>query len=515
MLAAILGWLGWLASLALSPVTVGLIVLLLTLGYLYLSRNKNFWKGKGIANLPYRFPFGNTGFLDFFKNSFCKVSAELYEETKKAGGFVGMVDWQGPSLSVTDPEMIKGVLVKDFETFTERQPSSWNINQGIFGKMLSNLTGQEWKDVRNISTPTFSTGKIRSMTGILEEQSNILADQMFKESQADGEINTKEVIARYTMDTIASVAFGLNADSIRNPESPIAKQAIGLRKPPSAFKVFLFMALFFLPNFIKKRFDTTGLFIENDAINFFVNISKRTIKEREEHPEQRRNDYLQLLLDSRKEDSQKRKLTDDEITAQCMLFFFAGSDTTSNAVSWAARLLAFHPAVQEQIQAEIDDNLHSDNDSITFDMVNSKMPLLDRVLTETLRMYPLMQLTRAATRDWRIPGTDTVLPVNSMVYMYPYAMQRDPELYPNPDSFDPDRFLEPHNPYTYLTFGQGPRNCIGMRFAQLQAKVALVAVLRKYSLVTGPKSGEVEPVLDPGFAQTQEKDGTWLKVVRR
>ena len=134
-------------------------------------------------------------------------------------------------------------------------------------------------------------------------------------------------------------------------------------------------------------------------------------------------------------------------------------------------------------------------------------------------MYPLMQLTRSSNRDYRIPGTDAVLPANSIVYMHPYALQRDPDLYPNPDAFDPDRFLtdgkEPRNPYTYLTFGQGPRNCIGMRFAQLQAKVALVALLRKYSLVTGPKSGEVQPVLDPGFTQTQEKDSTWLKIVQR
>ena len=518
MLSAMLSWLGWLASLVFSPVTIGLFVLLLTLGYLYLTRNKNFWKDKGIANLPYRFPMGHAGF-DFFKTSFHDTSAWLYEKTKKEGGCIGILDWLGPALSVTDPEMIKTVLVKDFESFAERQPSSFNTNQGIFAKMMTNLTGQDWKDVRNISTPTFSTGKIRSMTSILEEQSNILADQMFKESRTEGEINMKTVISRYTMDTVASVAFGLNADSIRNPESPITKKAKGLTRPITAFKFLLFIVLYCLPNFIKKHFDITGLMVDNDSVNFFMNISKRTIKEREEHPERRRNDYLQLLLDTRRDDSQKRKLTDDEIVAQCMLFFFAGVDTTSNALAWAARLLAFHPAVQERVQAEIDDNLPSDNDSITFDMVNSNMPYLDRVLTETLRMYPVMQLTRTSTRDYRIPGTEAVLPAKSMVYMYPYALQHDPDVYPNPETFDPDRILadgkEPRNPYTYLTFGQGPRNCIGMRFAQLQAKVALVALLRKYSLVTGPKSGEVQPVLDTGFTQTQEKDGTWLKIVQR
>ncbi|KAF0312472.1 putative cytochrome P450 6a13 [Amphibalanus amphitrite] len=342
---------------------------------------------------------------------------------------------------------------------------------------------------------------------------------MFKESQKDGEINVKDVFARYTMDTIASVAFGLEADSIRNPESAIAKKGVLLRKPPPMYKILIFMSVSYLPSFIRKRFDFTSYIFGNNALEFFVDISRRTIKEREEHPERRRNDYLQLLIDSRRDDSQARKLTDDEITAQCLLFFFAGNDTTSNALTWAARELAFHPEVQERVQAEIDEVLKSDKDSITFDKVNSGMPYLECVLTETLRMYPLMQLTRCSTRDYPIPGTDAVLPANSIVYMMPYSMQHDADLYPNPESFDPERFLsnnkEARNSYTYLPFGQGPRNCIGMRFALLQAKVALVALLRKYSLVTGPKSGEMEPVLDPGFTQTQEKGGTWLKVVRR
>ncbi|XP_043246217.1 cytochrome P450 3A31-like [Amphibalanus amphitrite] len=385
--------------------------------------------------------------------------------------------------------------------------------------MMSSLTGQEWKDVRSISTPSFSTGKIRGMTVILEELSNTLADQMFKESQKDGEVNVKELFARLTMDTIASVAFGLDADSIRNPESTIAKKAQLLRSPLTPLSMFALMSYIIMPSFIKKRLDPTSIVVNKEAIDFFVNISKRTIKEREEHPERRRNDYLQLLIDSRRDDSQARKLTDDEITAQCVLFFFAGSDTTSNVLAWAARQLAFHPEMQERVQAEIDEALPSSDDSIAFDKVNSGMPYLESVLTETLRMYPLAQLTRCSTRDYPIPGTDAVLPANSIVYMFPLAMQHDADLYPNPESFNPDRFLttgkEMRNSYTYLPFGQGPRNCIGMRFALLQAKVALVALLRKYSLVTGPKSGKMEPVLDPRLAQTQEKGSTWLKVVRR
>ncbi|XP_037085521.1 cytochrome P450 3A2-like [Pollicipes pollicipes] len=242
------------------------------------------------------------------------------------------------------------------------------------------------------------------------------------------------------------------------------------------------------------------------------------MRQRLEHPEQRRSDYLQLLLDTRREDGQRRCLTDDEIIAQCLLFYFAGYDTTSNALAWTARLLAFHPHQQERLQAEIDGKLMSEEDRITFDMVNS-MPYLDNVLSESLRLYPNPQLSRCCTKPYRLPGTDTIVPQNCLVYVSPYGIQRDPGLYPNPDAFDPDRFLPEikadRHAYAWLSFGQGPRNCIGMRFALLQAKMALVAILRRYSFVPGARSGGAVPEIDATPGLLKEKGGTWLKVVRR
>ncbi|KAF0307540.1 Cytochrome P450 6B7 [Amphibalanus amphitrite] len=105
---------------------------------------------------------------------------------------------------------------------------------------------------------------------------------------------------------------------------------------------------------------------------------------------------------------------------------------------------------------------------------------------ETLRLYPVAQLSRCCTRPYTLPGTEVTLPVNTMVYFSPYALQRDPDL-----------------------------RCIAQRFAMLQTKLVLVALLRKCSLEPGPRTGGPWPELDPSAGTLVEKGGTWLVVKSR
>lgn len=522
MLGAVFSWLagalGWLASTLFSPITLGLVAILVVTMYLYLTRHKNYWKNQGVPHKPYKFPFGSNGF-EILTKQVIYLMQEVYDKRDKAAGFTAIYDLFGPAMMVYDPEMIKAILVKDFDYFPVRTPESFNKTLGsIISKMMTSLAGQEWKDVRGITSPVFSTGKIRQMCGPCAKHGDILAEQMYKESQASGEIDVKDVMSRFTMDVIATVAFGLEADSIRNPDSTIAANAKQLTKRPTAITIVRFLIMASAPDWVNRLISNEGAFLDNEATQYFTRITKESIRRRNEHPEERRNDFLQLLLDTRRDDTAKRQLSDEEIIAQCVLFYLAGYDTTSNTLTWAARLLAFNPAVQERLQAEIDDKLPSDADQLTFEKVND-MPYLDRVLAETLRMYPPPQVVRSAVKPYRLPGTEVTIPSGANVYMHAYCLHHDPEIYPDPETFDPDRFLpeakETRHPYHYLPFGHGPRNCIGMRFAQLEAKVALVCVLRRYSFATGPRSGSATPQFGFDTNLVREKDGTWLKVVKR
>lgn len=156
---------------------------------------------------------------------------------------------------------------------------------------------------------------------------------------------------------------------------------------------------------------------------------------------------------------------------------------------------------------------------MTSDKIND-MPFLDSVLNETLRMHStLMLVMRRCTRPYKLPKSGLEIEEGTMMYFPITAIHYDPDLYPDPDTFNPDRFspdaaVRP-SPYAFLPFGLGPRNCIGMRFALMQAKLALVAILRRYSFAPGPKTGGKWPVYAKGKGLLTEKGGTWLKVVKR
>lgn len=108
-----------------------------------------------------------------------------------------------------------------------------------------------------------------------------------------------------------------------------------------------------------------------------------------------------------------------------------------------------------------------------------------RLFSETLRKYPILPfLDRIANADYPVPGTNTVMPKGQRIFIPIYAIQRDPEYYPDPDTFDPDRFtfeaVKSRNAMTFLSFGDGPRLCIGQRFGLIQTKIGLATLILNY-----------------------------------
>lgn len=174
----------------------------------------------------------------------------------------------------------------------------------------------------------------------------------------------------------------------------------------------------------------------------------------------------------------------DEIVGNSILFLLVGYDTTSNALTFTAHNLATHPACQEKLIEEIDAILGKEQPN--YNNVQ-KMEYLERVLCETLRLYPSACRThRLAEMDiviegYTVPnGTDISFPI--------YSIHRDPRFWENPTRFDPERFT-PENkakrhPYAYLPFGHGPRSCIGMRLAQVEMRLAIVSILQHYRFKT-------------------------------
>lgn len=156
----------------------------------------------------------------------------------------------------------------------------------------------------------------------------------------------------------------------------------------------------------------------------------------------------------------------NQLAAQAFVFHIAGLETSYLTLAGALYFLAKDSTIQDKLLEEIDETLsRSLNHQVTYESL-SEMEYLDQIISETLRIrLPLPLLNRITTKPYRIPETDITLEVGTRVFINVYGSQMDPQYFPEPEKFDPERFSKPNKskipPYVYMPFGEGPRNCIG------------------------------------------------------
>jgi len=203
---------------------------------------------------------------------------------------------------------------------------------------------------------------------------------------------------------------------------------------------------------------------------------------------------LDILLQST---INEKPLTDADIREEVDTFMFEGDDTTSSGVSHALYAIARHPKVQERIYEELQQVLGEDPHAPVTQSQLQDLKYLDCVIKETLRMYPpVPAIGRHTHKELKI-GNKTI-PPNTSIYLVLYFAHRDPDYFPDPLSFKPERFLngeeESHENFAYVPFSAGPKNCIGQKFAVLEMKSLISKVLRFYELL--PLGEELKPMMN-------------------
>lgn len=203
-------------------------------------------------------------------------------------------------------------------------------------------------------------------------------------------------------------------------------------------------------------------------------------------------DMLSMLLEAR--DEAGASLSEDELVGHAGVIFAAGHETSSNALSWTLFLLAQHPAVLADLCEELTSKLHGD--APTFDQL-SELPLLDRVIKESLRIFPPAPLNhRVTARDSSLG--EYHIPAGTEVLASIYHTHRLPEIYPDPLVFRPDRWIElDPGPYAFNPFSAGPRMCIGATFALFEIKIVLALLLQRFRFELAPRQ-----VIDRQFTIT-------------
>ncbi|KAG8442890.1 hypothetical protein GDO86_011629 [Hymenochirus boettgeri] len=467
-----------------SMETWTLLVLFLTLLTYYGIWPFRYFRKYGIPG-PKPLPFIGT-FLGNRHGVF-EFDMECY---RKYGKIWGFYDGPKPLLAIVDPAIIKTILVKECYThFTNRR------DFGLSGPLKSSVLiskDEQWKRIRTVLSPTFTSGKLKQMFPVIKHYGDLLVQNIQRKIENKEPLDMKYIFGGFSMDIVLSTSFSVNVDSMNNPNDPFVTNARNLFK----FSFFnpLFLATVLFPFLVPILDRMNFCFLSIDILNFFKDAVKSIKNKRQKGLHEDRVDFLQLMVDSQsskgkalleEEKHGYKELTDDEILAQSLIFIMAGYETTSTTLMFLAYLIATHPDVQEKLLEEID-TLLPNKAPPTYDAI-MQMEYMEMVINESIRMYPsAIRIDRVCKKTTEINGV--TIPGGVVVVIPLYVLHRNPDVWPEPDQFQPERFSKENrdnwDPYNFLPFGGGPRNCIGMRFALVNMKLSLTLLLQNFTFQT-------------------------------
>ncbi|XP_075979552.1 cytochrome P450 6B5-like [Anticarsia gemmatalis] len=463
--------------------SVILITFLITLIFIYVIGNNNerYWKKRGIKFYSKNKVLGV--YWDFFtkKGALFETFGELYNEYKKEPA-IGIGSLMSPSLFVTNPKNMQQVLQADFNSFNHR---GIERNEGdILADNIVFLNGPRWKLMRQSMSPLFTSAKLKNMYYIMDKSAQDLVAYM-KEHPKLWEGDCYETMMTFCNASVCGAIFGIGAQSIfDSPFLDLAKKAF----TPSFKRNLAFATMQLSP----RLFNFLGLKLFKDLEDTFIGAITKVI-ERRKNENVKKHDFADLCINIQKNGIMKDfasgcevKPTDGVLAAQALTFLAAGIEPVATVMFNTFLHLGRNPDILQKMHQEIDETFEKHNGKVNFDVINT-MEYTDKVLNEAMRISPpLGYLTRRCVKDTVLPVGNIKVESGTNMYTPIYALHHDPDIYPEPDVFNPERFAKGIN-YSdefYMPFGIGNRMCIGARYSKLQMAAGVVHVLKHFTVRT-------------------------------
>ncbi|XP_012232386.2 cytochrome P450 6k1 isoform X3 [Linepithema humile] len=457
--------------------------------YLWMKWKHSYWQRRGIRSLPTHWFFGHFKDAILMRKPPGVILGELYQQGNDEDDVLGIYILFKPFLLVRNSELIKQIMIKDFNVFPNHHFVARSNADKMSGYNLFGIDNPEWKYLRTKMSPVFTSGKLKSLFLLMVESGELMGAHLRSQISNDSKfksISIKDVFYKYTTNIVASLAFGIQTNCFDTPDPEFyvkSREAFNL----TFVRAIKFFFLFFLPNIGKHlRNKMLGDSTEYFRKVFWESMDNRTITK------MKRGDLIDSLLQLKNEqpDSINFRFEGDVLLAQAAIFFVAGRETSITTLTYVLCELAKHPEMQKRVRQEILEKIEAAN-GVTNEAVHD-MKYLHQVINETLRLYPPAPiLDRVPIRDYTFPGTNISIEKGTPVYVALRGLHSDPKYHPDPKRFDPERFSDEKKdeiaPCTFMPFGDGPRNCIGMRLGVLQTAVGLITILRDYEVALNPK----------------------------
>ncbi len=409
----------------------------------------------------------------------------------------------GPSVEsfvIANPEHASHVLLTNQRGYIKGR--TYGGLRLTLGQGLVTSEFELWRKQRRVVQPMFRLERIASFAGGMTAcTAEMLESWAGRES---GAIDVHAEMMRLTLRIVGRTLFGTDVDAHTDTIAacvPVVLQH-AVRHNQSAVPLPPWV-----PTPRNRRFLRALRTL--DAIVFGM-IDERRRRARDQRDPAGALDLVGMLIGARDE-SGAPAMDDRQIRDEVVTMLGAGHETTATALSWLWTILSRHPDVERRLHTEVSRVLGSRMPTL------EDLPSLDyteRVILETLRLYPpVWCFDREAAADDELAGYP--VPAGSVVAICPYLLHRHPDHWPNPEGFDPDRFLpEPvaaRARCAFLPFGAGPRQCVGERFAMMEAKLVVAMVVQRYRL-------ELEPhqtlAFDPSVT-LRPRDGVRVRLRRQ
>jgi cytochrome P450 len=368
----------------------------------------------------------------------------------------------------------------------------------IAGEGLVFSDGELWRRQRQLVQPAFRRDRIAALAPMMVACCERMLERWEVLAAEERPVEISEELSLLTLEIAARALFGTDLGDDRE-----------------RFRTAIEGGLAYA-NHLVNHFATPPLAIPTPtnlrarrAIRAIDQILWKVIAERRQDGEDR-GDLLSMLLAARDAETDA-SMDDRQLRDECTTFIVAGHETTAMALTWSLHLLSLHPGSERQLHDEVDR------------VVGSRLPTLEDlgalsfarcVFEESMRLYPpVWVLARQSYEDDRV-GEQHV-PAGTVVTLSPYVTHRHPDFWEHPEGFDPERFSPERSldrpEFAYFPFGGGPRRCIGMQFASMEAQLVLSMIEQRFELEAVPgQRVEPHPILT-----LKPRDGVWMRLRRR
>jgi cytochrome P450 len=409
-------------------------------------------------------------------------------------------------LAVADDKAIHQMTIKNPYNYPKPvRAKLWMVR--ILGDGVLLAEGSEHVHQRKALAPGFSIGSIRALQPVFWQKA-LLLSSLWKEEMAASRVTTKsfevlEWLNRTTLDIIGQAGFGTDINSLENPETPIREAYRLVFAFDIGSRILHGLQAFipstkYLPAKMNRDMEAARTIILDKATAII------TEKEGQAAAHTTHKDIIALISKDnlKMKEAGEAGLSFETMRDQVMTFLGAGHDTTATGVAWTLHLLSTHPAIQARLRAEIQAHMPFLSDPATrhspaalAQVDADQLPYLDNVCRESLRYIPPIPMTvRQSLADDRLG--DYRVPAGTVIYVLANAINRLPMYWgPTADAFDPDRWDALPATYTtnaFMTFLQGPRGCVGRKFAETEMKIILCALLSMYDFVRDESTADPE-----------------------